>query len=96
MQWSPERQYTNQFGREISYVNAIDTLVMNSMPDFRIDDFIGDPDEQLTDTYEDLMRLRKSLLIDPDVRIDVEKNIRSAENILSDEVKETVEIVANY
>ena len=89
----PERQYTNQFGRDVSYVNAIDTLVMNAMPDFRIDDFIGDPDEQLTDTYEDLMKLRKALLIDPDVRIDVEKNIRAVENILTDEVKETLDIM---
>ena len=89
----PERQFTNQFGRDVSYVNAIDTLVMNAMPDFRIDDFIGDPDEQLTDTYEDLMKLRKALLIDPDVKIDVEKNIRAVENILTDEVKETLEIM---
>ena len=89
----PERQFTNQFGRDVSYVNAIDTLVMNAMPDFRIDDFIGDPDEQLTDTYEDLMKLRKALLIDPDVRIDVEQNIRAVENILTDEVKETLEIM---
>ena len=89
----PERQFTNRFGRDISYVNAIDTLVMNNMPDFRIDDFIGDPDEDLTDTYQDLMNLRKALLIDPDVKIDVEANIRAVENLLTDEVKETLEIM---
>ena len=50
----PERQFTNRFGRDVSYVNAVDGLMMNLMPDFRIDDFIGDPDEDLTDTYEDL------------------------------------------
>ena len=89
----PERQYTNRFGRDVSYVNAIDTLVMNNMPDFRIDDFIGDPDEDLTDTYEDLMKLRKALINDPQVQIDVEANIRAVENLLTDEVKETLEIM---
>ena len=83
-----ERQYSNVFGRNVSYVNAIDTLIMNQMPDFRIDDFIGDPDEDLTDTYEDLMKLRKSLIIDPDVKVDVVANIKAVEDVLTDEVKE--------
>ena len=47
----------------------------------------------LTDTYEDLMKLRKSLINDPQVKIDVEQNLRSVENILTDEVKETLEIM---
>ena len=34
-----------------------------SIADFRIDDFIGDPDEQGTETYEDLLNLRKKLLV---------------------------------
>ena len=89
----PERQFTNRFGRDVSYVNAVDGLVMNLMPDFRIDDFIGDPDEDLTDTYEDLAELRRKLLDEPGVRIDVEANIRAVENILSDEIKETLEIL---
>ena len=89
----PERQFTNRFGRDVSYVNAVDGLVMNLMPDFRIDDFIGDPDESLTDTYEDLMALRRKLLDEPGVRIDVEANIRAVENILSDEIKETLEVL---
>ena len=71
-----ERQYSNKFGREMSYVNAINSLVMNQLPDFRIDDFIGDPDEDLTDTYQDLLRLRKTLLGDTRVSIDVGKNIK--------------------
>ena len=89
----PERQFTNRFGRDVSYVNAIDGLVMNLMPDFRIDDFIGDPDEDLTDTYEDLATLRRKLLEEPGVRIDVEANIRAVENLLTDELKETLEIL---
>ena len=89
----PERQFTNRFGRDVSYVNAIDGLIMNLMPDFRIDDFIGDPDEMNSDTYEDLMELRKKLLDEPGVRIDVEANIRAVENLLTDEIKETLEIM---
>ena len=85
-----ERQYSNKFGREMSYVNAINSLVMNQLPDFRIDDFIGDPDEDLTDTYEDLLRLRKSLLGDTRVSIDVGKNIKSAEDLLSNTVVDSI------
>ena len=88
-----ERQFTNQFGRDVSYVNAIDAFVINQLPDFRIDDFIGDPDEQNTDTYEDLLDLRKSLIGDTRVSIDVESNIRSVENLLDNGVKDTIELL---
>ena len=88
-----ERQFTNKFGRDMSYVNAIDSFVMNMLPDFRVDDFIGDPDEQLTETYEDLLRLRKSLIGDPKVSIDVGANIRAAENLLSNEVVSSLDSI---
>ena len=86
-----ERVASNKFGRSISYVNAIDSLVMNQLPDFRIDDFIGDPDEDLTDTYEDLLKLRKSLLGDTRVSIDIVTNQKAAENIMSNAVMENLE-----
>ena len=89
----PERQFTNRFGRDLSYVNAVDGLIMNLMPDFRIDDFIGDPDEDLTDTYRDLTELRRKLLDEPGVRVDVEANLRAVENLLTDEIKETLELL---
>ena len=88
-----ERQFTNKFGRDMSYVNAIDSFVVNQLPDFRVDDFIGDPDEQDTETYEDLLGLRKTLIGDTRVSIDVEANIRAAEDLLTDEVKDTIEIM---
>ena len=53
---------------------------MNQMPDFRIDDFIGDPDEDLTETYEDLLRLRKSLIGDTKISVDVTSNLRACRN----------------
>ena len=74
-------------------MNAIDSFVVNQLPDFRIDDFIGDPDEQGTETYEDLLGLRKTLIGDTRVSIDVESNIRSVENLLTEEVKDTIEIM---
>ena len=83
----------NNLQVEEIFESAIDSLIMNQMPDFRIDDFIGDPDEDLTDTYEDLMELRRKLLDDPGVRVDVEANLRAVEDLLTDEVKETLEIL---
>ena len=39
------------------------------------------------------MELRRKLLEEPGVRIDVEANIRAVENLLTDELKETLEIL---
>jgi len=86
-----ERVYSNTFGKTISYVNAIDSLVMNQLPDFRIDDFIGDPDEDLTDTYEELLTLRKALIGDTRVSIDVTSNLKAAEDVMSNAVMQSVE-----
>lgn len=85
-----ERVSSNKFGRSISYVNAIDSLIMNQMPDFRIDDFIGDPDEDLTETYEDLLRLRKSLIGDTKVSVDVPSNLKAAETVLENSIVKNI------
>ena len=85
-----ERVFSNKFGRNISYVNAIDSLIMNQMPDFRIDDFIGDPDEDLTETYEDLLRLRKSLIGDTKVSVDVTSNLRAAETVMDNSIVQNI------
>jgi len=88
-----QRIYSNKFGREISYVNVIDSLIMNMLPDFRIDDFIGDPDENLTETYQDLLKLRKSIIEDSNVSINVVENQRAVENILNNAVMENLEVL---
>ena len=85
-----ERVFSNKFGRNISYVNAIDSLIMNQMPDFRIDDFIGDPDEDLTETYEDLLRLRKSLIGDTKVSVDVPSNLKAAETVMDNSIVQNI------
>ena len=85
-----ERVFSNKFGRNISYVNAIDSLIMNQMPDFRIDDFIGDPDEDLTETYEDLLRLRKSLIGDTKVSVDITSNLKAAETVMDNSLVQNI------
>ena len=63
---------------------------MNQMPDFRIDDFIGDPDEDLTETYEDLLRLRKSLIGDTKISVDVTSNLRAAETVMDNSIVQNI------
>ena len=88
-----QRIYSNKFGREISYVNAIDSLIMNMLPDFRIDDFIGDPNDNLTGSYQDLLKLRKSIIQDSNISINVVENQRAVENILNNAVMENLEVL---
>ena len=86
-----ERVFTNRFGRDMSYVNTIDSLIMNMLPDFRIDDFIGDPDEDLTETYQDLLKLRKSIIEDSNITVNIVDNQRSVENLVNNSVVENLE-----
>ena len=67
-------------------MNVIDSLIMNMLPDFRIDDFIGDPDEDLTETYQDLLKLRKSIIQDSNISVNIVDNQRAVENMLNNAV----------
>ena len=82
---TPNRIFENKFGKSLSYVNAIDSLLMNVMPDFSLDDYIGAPDEKLTQTYSDLENLRKALITDMGVSVDVPINLKSSETIMENE-----------
>ena len=62
---TPKVQQSNKIGKSISYVDAIDSLIINQMSDFTIDDY----------------NLRKELISDNVIAIDIEKNIKSAESI---------------
>ena len=88
-----ERVYSNRFGRDMSYVNTIDSIIMNMLPDFRIDDFIGDPDEDLTETYQDLLKLRKSIIQDSNISVNIVDNQRSIENLVNNSIVENLEIL---
>ncbi len=82
---TPSRIFENKFGKALSYVSAIDSLLMNVIPDFNLDDYIGAPDESLSETYSDLESLRKSLITDSQISVDVLANQRAAENIMNND-----------
>ena len=76
---TPKVQISNKIGKSISYVDAIDSLVINLMSDFTIDDYLEDG--TMDGIYSDLVGLRKQLISDNVIAIDIEKNIKSAESI---------------
>ena len=66
-------------------MSAIDSLLMNVMPDFSLDDYLGSPDESLSETYSDLENLRKAIITDSQIGVDVTTNQRAAETIMENE-----------
>ena len=88
---SPSRTFSKKFGKSLSYVNTIDSILMNMMPDFRLDDYIGAPDEELTEIYADLESLRKDLITDMKISVNLESNLKSVENIMSNAVVQNVQ-----
>jgi len=76
---TPKVQQSNKIGKSISYVDAIDSLIINQMSDFTIDDYLEDG--TMDGIYSDLVNLRKELISDNVIAIDIEKNIKSAESI---------------
>ena len=88
----PVRKHSNKIGKSISYVNAIDSMVINMMSDFKLDDYIDD--ENTNGIYSDLINLRKKLISNNIIQVDVVKNLKAAENIFNnsiiDNLKSTV------
>ena len=62
----------NKIGKTYSYVDAIDSIVINAMADFEIDDYLDDYDNN--GIYDDLLTLRKQLIEERLVSVDVVKN----------------------
>mgnify|MGYP003116527610 CR=1 FL=1 len=83
---TPSRDFPRKFGKSLSYVNSIDSVLMNMIPDFQLDDYIGQPDDELADIYTDLITLRKDLITDMDIKVDVVTNLKATENIMSNAV----------
>ena len=54
----------------------------NMIPDFNLENHIGDYDSTLSDTYKDLLELRKNLIQNSQVTIDVASNLSSVENFI--------------
>jgi len=77
------RTFKNDFGSNLSYVNAVDSFIFNVMPDFSIDNQIGDYDSTTSDSYQSLKDLRKNLITNAKMTIDVGQNLSSIENFVS-------------
>ena len=67
----------NKIGKTYSYVDAIDSIVINAMADFEIDDYLDDYDNN--GIYDDLLTLRKQLIEERLVSVDVVKNLTAVE-----------------
>ena len=86
------RKHSNKIGKSLSYTNAIDSMVINMMSDFRLDDYVDD--ENTLGIYSDLINLREKLISKNIIKVDVVQNLKAAENIFNnsiiDNLKSTV------
>jgi len=78
----PKVQVINKIGKTYSYVDAIDSIIINSMADFEIDDYLDDYDNN--GIYDDLLTLRKQLIEERLISVDVVKNLSTIENHTGD------------
>ena len=76
------RQITNKIGKTFSYVDAIDSIVINAMSDFVLDDYLDDGSND--GVYTDLLNLRKQLITERNVAVDVVNNLSTAESRVDD------------
>ena len=75
-------EVVNKIGKTYSYLDAINSIVINTMSDFKLDDYLDDYDNN--GIYDDLLTLRRQLIQERDVKIDVVKNLKSVENHTDD------------
>ncbi len=73
----PKVQVVNKIGKTYSYVDAIDAIVINAMSDFEIDDYLDDYDND--GVYDDLLTLRKQLIEERLISVDIAKNLSTTE-----------------
>jgi len=72
----PKVQVINKIGKSYSYVDAIDAIVINAMSDFEIDDYLDDYDND--GVYDDLLTLRKQLIEERLISVDIAKNLSAS------------------
>ena len=72
------QEVINKIGKSFSYVDAIDALVINAMSDFVLDDYLDDYDNN--GIYDELLTLRKQLIDERLISVDVVNNLSSVEN----------------
>jgi len=74
----PKVKVTPKVGKDYSYVDAIDSIVIDALADFQLDDYLDDYDNN--GIYDDLLTLRKQLIDERLVSIDIPKNLSTVEN----------------
>jgi len=80
----PVRQNSNKIGKSLSYVNAIDSMVIDLMSDFKLDDYVDD--ENTNGIYSDLIDLRKKLISNNIIKVDVVRNLKEAERLFNNSI----------
>ena len=78
----PKVKVINKIGKTYSYVDAIDSIVINAMSDFVLDDYLDDYDNN--GIYDDLLTLRKNLIDERLVKTDVVANLDAVEKHTDD------------
>ena len=71
-------EVTNKIGKSYSYVDAIDAIVINAMSDFVLDDYLDDYDNN--GIYDDLITLRKQLIDERLIEVDIPNNLSAVES----------------
>ena len=80
----PTRQNSNRIGKTLSYVNSIDSMVIDLMSDFKLDDYVDD--ENTNGIYSDLIDLRKKLISNNIIKVDVARNLKAAERLFNNSI----------
>jgi len=73
----PKVKVVNKVGKTYSYVDAIDAIIINAMSDFVLDDYLDDINN--SGSYGDLLTLRKQLITERDVAVDVVQSLSTIE-----------------
>ena len=71
------QEIINKIGKSYSYVDAIDSIIINAMSDFQLDDYLDDYDNN--GIYDELLTLRKQLIEERLISSDVVKNLSDVE-----------------
>ena len=78
----PKVQIINKVGKTYSYVDAVDSIIINAMSDFVLDDYL---DDGVNDgIYSDLVNLRKKLVTERGVSVDIPKSLSTIEDHTDD------------
>ena len=81
-------EVNNTLGGSFSYVDAIDAIVINAMSDFTLDDYLDDYDNN--GIYDELITLRKQLIDERLIHVDIVKNLSATENYTPPEVIDVI------